>query len=116
MPEASPDRDPSPVDDPAFLGRVMRYLDDALPAEGVAELERDLASDGRKRDAFALICYSDTLAREEIAALPVPVPGTAPTSTSSHDASARRGQARGARAPVAGRVPRRWVRVGLAAA
>src|SRR4051794_40775584 len=113
MPDASPDRDPSPVDDPAFLGRVMRYLDDALPAEGVAELERDLASDGRKREVFALVCYSDTLAREEIAAFPVPVPGTAPPSP--RDARARPGQAWGAHAHVAGWVPRRGVRVGLAA-
>src|SRR3954452_10380613 len=113
MPENSPLCNPAPVDDPAFLERVMRYLDDALPAEAVADLERDLASDVRKREVFALVCYSDTLAREEVAAIPIPEPGAA--SPSPHEARDRPGQGRGGHAPMFGQDPRRGVRVGLAA-
>ena len=113
MPEESPPIDPSPDEDSAFLRRVMSYLDDTLPREAVAELERDLASSARKREAFALICYSDTLALEKLAANPVPELRGA--QRSPHGARARPGRSRGSHPPGDGRKPRWRVWGGVAA-
>lgn len=47
----------------------MRYLEDQLSAEGVAQFRQELATDARKREIFALVCISDTLAHEELPAI-----------------------------------------------
>lgn len=56
----------SDPDDSRFLERVMRYLEDELSEQGVALLREELAEDARKREIFAQICVSDTLAHEEL--------------------------------------------------
>jgi hypothetical protein len=60
---------PADQDDSGFLERVMRYLEDDLSADSAAVLRNELAADPRKRDIFALICISDTLAHEEMPAM-----------------------------------------------
>jgi hypothetical protein len=57
---------PGDSDDSRFLERVMRYLEDQLPEQGIELLREELTTDERKREAFALICISDTLAHEEL--------------------------------------------------
>lgn len=54
------------ADDSGFLERIMRYLEDDLSEQGVAQLREELAGDERKREIFSLVCVSDTLAHEEL--------------------------------------------------
>jgi hypothetical protein len=57
----------SSADDPGFLERVMRYLDDDLPEGELRAFESELVASAEKRRTLALICLSNSLAYEEIA-------------------------------------------------
>jgi len=65
--DISPGTPLSPADDSGFLERVMRYLDDELPASELRAFESELVVSAEKRRTLALICLSNSLAYEEIA-------------------------------------------------
>lgn len=71
MPDIPSPAVPDRGDDDIFHERVMRYLDDALDADGVAALERSLAEDPARRQAFASICWCEALVQEQWAGMPV---------------------------------------------
>jgi hypothetical protein len=62
-------------DDPLFLERVMRYLEDDLPKEEVLELGRQLAVDPSKRDTFVLLSLSDAVSNSELGSGGIILPG-----------------------------------------